>query len=213
MISPEENAFRESVIKHCAPLDPLFRAVSKDNNRKTPLVAGGAMRSIYNISIGEEDTIKDFDVYFPNHEMYLDALEFCTNNYKPSKQPLGAKNLAFDICPGIPPIQLIQEYYVENPTELYERFDWTCVMAAYNGSFTVMHSDFVSSNNDRELRIPFSISHYILMERGPIQLISRAMKYASKGYYLPLESMKKIIDLARQSDFVIDDEYNNCLNS
>lgn len=228
MTSPEEDVFRESVIEHCIPLDPLFQAVSKrydsmENDptlseprrvyRKTPLVAGGAMRSIYNISQGEEDTIKDFDIYFPNPEMYNDALVFCTDNYEPAKQHKEAKNLAFVIKPGVPPVQLIQEYYVNGITELFESFDWTCVMAAYNGSYTMMHQDFMSSNDDGELRLPFDEGHYILKKRGPVELISRAMKYASKGYFLPLETIMKIVNIARQTNSAFDDIYSARLNS
>lgn len=201
------------VSKLCSPLNDLFDHVNTRHSGYI-YVAGGAMRSIYNTSYGERDPVKDYDVYCKDKRMYEIALDFCSKRYKVSPQHPNSKNIAFTIASGIPDVQLISEYfYGEGPVEIFKNFDWTCVMSAYNGQIVHSHASFDEDNDNRVLRLPYEVSHYIDKGRGPAQLLSRAMKYAAKGYYLPTETIDKITQIIRQYPDPSNESYLSRMNS
>jgi hypothetical protein len=160
-------------------------------------IAGGAIRSIF---CGED--ISDIDVYFRTKE---DALNFIievsvlsTSIFISEKSytsyHAGDKNLC---------IQSIYFDYFDSPKEIFDSFDFTCCMGAYDtkdGEF-YFNDRFLADNCKKEIHINSGT-------KFPIISLSRIIKYQKKGYKVQPSEVIKLgvactkLDINAWEDFI-----------
>ena len=149
------------------------------------ILAGGAITSLF--TRGE---INDFDVYFRSKELLGEFLyEGMEGQYVISKTD---KAILFKYDGKIK-VQLVYFNYFENPTAIFDTFDFTVCMGAYDFASEefIFHENFFKHNAQRIL---------VFNEKTafPIMSALRIDKYKSKGYYIgKTEFMRTMLTISK----------------
>jgi hypothetical protein len=135
------------------------------------VLAGGAITSLF--TRGE---INDFDVYFRNKELLGEFLyDGMEGQFVLSKND---KAILFKYDGKIK-VQLVYFSFFENPVDIFNTFDFTVCMGAYDFATEefIFHENFFKHNSQRIL---------VFNEKTAFPIISalRIDKYKSKGYYI-----------------------------
>lgn len=169
--------------------DTLVQALRKSN----AIIAGGTITSIFSNA-----EINDFDIYFRSKE---DMKVLIRNFYADEDLP---EDVFVDICPytyvfvGMTQrsinfafheqsIQLIHFDYYESPKEIFEDYDFTINMGAYDFKTDefVFHDEFLSTVAERRLSFNKSTAY-------PIISLLRVQKYIDRSYTISKKEMFKI---------------------
>jgi len=143
------------------------------------IVAGGSITSIFS-----NREINDVDVYFRSKDdLYGFLYEVGKDKFILAKTE---KALLF-VYDGLK-VQTIFFKYFETIEQLFNTFDFTVCMGAYD--FTteefVLHKDFLKHNSQRVLKFNPETAYPIISEM-------RVQKYADKGYYISRTERVKIL--------------------
>lgn len=147
------------------------------------IIAGGCITSIFT-----KHDINDIDVYCRNKQSLLRILDKIKANYNilafTNKATLfRTKNKGED-----QDIQLIHFKYFDNAEEIFNTFDFTVCMGAYDFETEkfVFHKDFFKHNSQRTL-------HFNTNTAYPIVSALRLQKYQDKGYSISKAEFLKIM--------------------
>lgn len=188
-------------------------------------LAGGAIRSLFT---GEQ--VKDWDIFFPtkeNYDVVLKIFEFCMRDANVSNNKIGATCVS-KVCDTknaltleIPlnkerlkilgnygktfvvgdkiEIQLVHKEFLPIK-ETISRFDWTCVMAAFDFRSKDFYFDpsFFPDNTRKEL--VYNESHC------PFSAFLRKQKFIDRGYTISMiEELKLVMRINQESIRTIGD--------
>ena len=153
--------------------------VFKNNN---VILAGGAITSIFTMN-----KINDFDIYFKDKkDIYKIVEEFGSVGIVTSKS-ITIPQAVF-IKENYHPLQLITFRTFDNAKDIFDNFDFTICMGAYDFAKEefVLHKDFIMDNLTKSLRFN---------EKTQFPLISeiRVDKYKEKGYNIQTSERFKIL--------------------
>lgn len=143
-------------------------------------VAGGAVRSLFT-----NEPVNDFDVYFKTRKDFENAVAGAYDNgwwnVSTTKRAVTFSDH------GGTPIQFMYFDFFESPSKIFDAFDFTIVMGAYDfvsGEF-ILHADFMRHNSQRFLKFHPGT-------RYPIASSVRVLKYLERGYTIGMGEMIKI---------------------
>lgn len=132
-------------------------------------IAGGALTSAFT-----KQPIKDIDLYFKSKESFIQAVEDAYDN---GMWCLAATDRAVTFASNEHIIQLMHFDFFKNPEEIFDAFDFTVCMAAYDidAETFVLHDDFLKHAAQRFLRFHSGT-------RYPFGSLVRVLKYQERGY-------------------------------
>lgn len=134
-------------------------------------IAGGALASVFTMR-----DINDVDIYFRSKVDFCEAVE---RAYEDGLWCVAATDRAVTFAHGENIIQLMCFEFFESPAAIFDAFDFTACMAAYDieRKTFVFHEDFFKHNAQRYLKFHSGT-------RYPFGSLLRVPKYQSKGYTL-----------------------------
>jgi hypothetical protein len=157
-------------------------------------IAGGAITSLFTNS-----DINDLDIYFPSMQSVVEAVACCYNAEEFVSEEGWAEVGSFTMhCMGSTDKSILFNYngqdvqfmhfkYFNSPEAIFDTFDFTCCMAAYdvkNDRF-VLHKDFLKHNSQRYLK-------YNPKTAFPLISALRVEKYKDKGYTISRPEMLRV---------------------
>lgn len=136
---------------------------------KGAFVAGGALTSAFTGA-----PINDVDIYFKSQEDFINAVE---QAYDEGLWCVSATDRAVTFAHGSSIIQLMHFDFFETPEAIFDAFDFTVAMAAYDidKEEFVFHQDFLKHASQRFLRFHSGT-------RYPYGSLLRVLKYQQRGY-------------------------------
>lgn len=147
------------------------------------IVAGGSINSIFN-----RKDINDIDIYFRTKEDLSGFIQEYCNDFSgfiltKTNKALLLKDANKDIL-----VQLIYFRYFDNAEEIFNTFDFTVCMGAYDFKTDkfILHKDFLHHNTCRLLKFNENTAY-------PIMSALRVQKYKDKGYDISKADFIKII--------------------
>lgn len=172
--------------KYKVEINKIFEGMSNNMSdiltENNCMIAGGIISRVFtNRSI----EFADIDVYFRSKKDLAEAL------YKLD----GTSDIVFDytdksimIKSGEVVVQFIIIDYFEHPTDIFNRFDFTCVMGAFDckDNTFYFHDDFFLHNSQRKLQ-------YNPKTDFPIISALRVDKYKKEGYSISKMEYLKIL--------------------
>lgn len=161
------------------------------------IIAGGAITSVFT-----NKEVNDIDVYFRSEEDLFRALAavFDESQYTPDDliDILGSHDLIYNgksqrtlmlkDKETEQNIQLMTFRYFDSPEDIFESFDYTVCMGAYDctsGEF-VFHADFFKHNAQRYLKFHTGTTY-------PIMSLMRVDKYKKKGYDISKTELLRVL--------------------
>ncbi|GAB6989609.1 hypothetical protein [Paenibacillus pini] len=170
----EDNKIKEMFQFEKNKLYAYLEEIKDSLIKHKAFIAGGTITSLLNGS-----DINDLDIYFRNEESLIDFLKehwkddnsYVTGLTKKSVLMISGKE------PKIRNVQLIHFKYFNTPDEIFETFDFTACMGAYDFSTEqfVLHQQFLKHNSQRILKFNKNTAF-------PIVSLLRVQKYNGKGY-------------------------------
>ncbi|MCR8641374.1 hypothetical protein NV379_01775 [Paenibacillus sp. N1-5-1-14] len=139
-------------------------------------IAGGTITSLLT---GNE--INDLDIYFRNEESLIAFLKDHWQDGETYVTTLTKKSvlLVKGKAPDYRNVQLIHFKYFNNAQEIFDTFDFTVCMGAFD--FTteqfILHQDFLKHNSQRLLKFNKGTAF-------PLVSLLRVQKYSKKGYHI-----------------------------
>lgn len=132
-------------------------------------IAGGCLTSAFT---GKD--INDVDIYFKTKKDFIEAVG---NAYDERFWCVAASDRAITFADGQNIIQLMHFDFFENAEAIFDAFDFTIVMAAYDidAKDFVFHDDFLKHAAQRFLRFHSGT-------RYPYGSLMRVLKYQQRGY-------------------------------
>lgn len=132
-------------------------------------VAGGALTSIYT-----GQPINDVDLYFKSRAAFDQAIE---QAYDDGLWCVARTARAVTFVQGSAVIQLMHFDWFDDAAAIFDSFDFTCCMAAYDvdAAAFVFHDDFLKHASQRFLRFHAGT-------RFPFASLLRVLKYQGRGY-------------------------------
>ena len=148
------------------------------------IIAGGFILSLFSNS-----EINDIDIYFRSKEDLSDLLHNnLRKNWVLSKtdKALLVKHVKNDGFPIL--LQFIYFRYFNNANEIFDTFDFTVCMGAYDFETEefILHEDFLRNNVSKILRFNSNTAY-------PIMSAIRVQKYIKKGYSISKSEYIKIM--------------------
>lgn len=145
------------------------------------IIAGGAITSLFT-----RNEINDLDVYFRNEESLIRALKYMLGNASPVAHT--DKATLFSRHQTIVPVQFIHFKFFESAQEIFDTFDFTVCMGAYDLSKEefVFDNRFFQHNAQRMLQFNHNTAY-------PIVSALRLQKYEDKGYTISKSEFLKIM--------------------
>lgn len=142
-------------------------------------IAGGALTSAFT-GLG----INDIDIYFKNKEAFIEAIQ---QAYDESLWCVAATDRAVTFVRDNSVIQLMHFDFFETAEAIFDAFDYTVCMAAYDidKQDFVMHEDFMKHAAQRFLRFHSGT-------RYPYGSLMRVLKYQSRGYTIGKSDLLRI---------------------
>jgi hypothetical protein len=172
-------------------------------------LAGGALTSLFT-----NKDVNDLDVYFPNEKAFTLFIrhlygKYTENNFfRHYRQDgiLSASNCRVNFYTkkaimcwqggGVEHLQLICARWYTSATDIFNTFDFTINMAAFNfkDETLEMHEDFLKHNSQRYLYVNTETSY-------PIVSALRVKKYENRGYKIPKAQFLKLMFAVNQKDY------------
>lgn len=142
-------------------------------------IAGGAITSVFS-----DQKINDYDYYFKDQKSFEDAIHSC---YDANMWCCSITHRAVTFKSYDDTIQLMLFDWFNSPSEIFDAFDFTCCMGAYDhkSKTFIFHSDFMPAVSDRRLTFHSGT-------RFPIASLMRTLKYQERGYSLSRAELLKI---------------------
>ncbi|QWU14266.1 hypothetical protein SAMN04487895_101562 [Paenibacillus sophorae] len=133
-------------------------------------IAGGLITSLFN-----NKEIKDVDVYFRSEKLLNEFIEEVYEDGNDWINALTTKALLVRIDDK--EVQMIHFRYFENAEEIFDSFDYTVCMGAFDffSEEFVLHEDFLKHNSQRILKFNKNTAY-------PVVSLLRVHKYKEKGY-------------------------------
>ena len=166
-------------------------------------VAGGSITSLFT-----KKEINDLDIYFPSKKSMVIALANIFGCAEDVDEELIPEDKFFDIpaykllCGqyteksimfGNPykkehPVQFIHFKYFDSPEAIFDTFDYTICMGAYDikKDELVFHPSFMAHNSQRHLQFNTNTSY-------PLVSLFRVKKYEDKGYTISKAQLTRVI--------------------
>lgn len=146
---------------------------------KGAIIAGGALTSAFT-----GQPINDVDLYFKSKEDFIEAV---AEAYESSLWCVAATDRAITFVSGDDVIQLMHFDFFEDAEAVFDAFDYTIVMAAYDidKAEFVFHEDFFKHAAQRFLRFHSGT-------RYPYGSLMRVLKYQDRGYKIGRSDMLRI---------------------
>lgn len=144
------------------------------------IVAGGMITSLFN-----NKEINDVDVYFRDQK---DIVAFMTEIWEGGKWIKCHTNKATMITIDDVDVQLIHYNYFANAEEIFNAFDFTVCMGAFDFQTEqfYFHDDFLKHNSQRVLKFNKNTSF-------PLISLMRIRKYEEKGYKISKPEFFRIV--------------------
>lgn len=164
--------------KHKAELAKILEAA--DNFLTAgAIIAGGALTSAFT-----KRPIADVDMYFRSEEAFQEAVR---EAYDDHMWCVAATDRAATFARGDAIVQLMCFGYFATPADVFDAFDFTACMAAYDADAKqfVFHEEFLKHAAQRHLRFHSGT-------RYPFGSLLRTLKYQSKGYGLSQGDLLRI---------------------
>jgi hypothetical protein len=142
-------------------------------------IAGGALTSAFT-----GQPINDVDYYFKTKEAFMEAVELA---YDDCLWCVSATDRAVTFVSGGDVIQLMHFDFFETAEDIFDAFDYTVCMAAYDidKADFVMHEDFLKHASQRFLRFHSGT-------RYPYGSLMRVLKYQQRGYTIGKSDLLRI---------------------
>ncbi len=155
---------------HAPELKKLLTA-SVSFTPRNSFIAGGALTSVFT-----GQPINDVDIYFKTKEAFIDAVR---SAYEGGLWCIAASDRAVTFAQGDDIVQLMLFDFFEDANEIFDAFDFTVCMAAYDvdAESFVFHRDFFKHNAQRHLSFHSGT-------RYPFGSLLRTIKYRERGYKL-----------------------------
>lgn len=149
------------------------------------IIAGGCITSLFT-----RNEINDIDIYFRSKESLIRALKEIKSNS--NIVAFTDKATMFTIGEGYA-YQFIHFNFFNNAQEIFDTFDFTVCMGAYDFSTNefIFDSNFLTHNSQRLLKINEKTAY-------PIVTALRVQKYISKGYTISKPEFIKIMLVINQ---------------
>lgn len=165
-------------VAHASELKKIMGAASHFSPEGA-FIAGGALTSVFT---GAE--IKDVDIYFKSKESFIAGIELA---YDDGLWCLAATDRAVTFAYGDSIIQLMHFDFFETAAEIFDAFDFTVCMAAYDldAKEFVFHDDFMKHAAQRFLRFHNGT-------RYPFGSLLRVLKYQQRGYTIGKSDLLRI---------------------
>lgn len=146
---------------------------------KGAMIAGGALTSAFT-----GQPINDVDIYFKSKEDFINAV---ANAYDNSMWCVAATDRAITFVQRDKVVQLMHFDFFETAEAVFDAFDYTIVMAAYDidKKEFVFHEDFFKHAAQRFLRFHSGT-------RYPYGSLMRVLKYQDRGYKIGRSDMLRI---------------------
>lgn len=150
------------------------------------IIAGGSITSLFT-----RNEINDIDIYFRNKESLINALkeikEQATIMAFTDKATMFVKDRSEYAY------QFIHFKFFDNPQEIFDTFDFTVCMGAYDFKTEefIFHSSFLAHNSQRLLKVNEKTAY-------PIVTSLRVQKYLDKGYTISKPELIKIMLVINQ---------------
>ena len=146
---------------------------------KGAFIAGGALTSAFT-GLG----INDVDIYFKNKEAFIEAIQ---QAYDESLWCVSATDRAVTFVRDNSVIQLMHFDFFETAEAIFDAFDYTVCMAAYDidKEDFVFHEDFMKHAAQRFLRFHSGT-------RYPYGSLMRVLKYQQRGYTIGKSDLLRI---------------------
>ncbi|MGG1652292.1 hypothetical protein ABHN03_04100 [Paenibacillus sp. NRS-1775] len=135
-------------------------------------VAGGTITSLFS-----GNPINDIDLYFRSEASLVELVERIYEDSDEWVYALTKKALLVRVDDK--EVQLIHFKYFENAEQIFDSFDFTICMGAFDFKTEefILHNDFLKHNAQRQLRFNKDTAF-------PIVSLLRVQKYKDKGYYI-----------------------------
>jgi hypothetical protein len=158
----------ENMTQHNKELQKI-QAASSHFSPEGAFIAGGALTSAFT-----NQTINDVDFYFKSKDHFIDAI---TLAYSERLWCVAATDRAVTFAEGDNIIQLMHFDFFETAEAIFDAFDYTVCMAAYDldKKEFVFHDDFMKHSAQRYLRFHSGT-------RYPYGSLMRVLKYQQRGY-------------------------------
>lgn len=142
-------------------------------------IAGGALTSAFT-----GQPINDVDIYFKTQQDFINAV---ANAYDSRMWCVAATDRAITFIDGNSVVQLMHFDFFESAEAIFDAFDYTIVMAAYDidKKDFVFHEDFFKHAAQRFLRFHNGT-------RYPYGSLMRVLKYQDRGYKIGRSDMLRI---------------------
>lgn len=163
---------------HAPELKKLLAAAS-DFTPPGSFIAGGALTSVFT-----NQPINDVDLYFKTKQALIDAVR---DAYDTGLWCVAASDRAVTFASGDNIIQLMLFDFFETADAIFDAFDFTACMAAYDvdAEAFVFHPEFFKHNSQRHLSFHSGT-------RYPFGSLLRTIKYRERGYKLSRGDLLRI---------------------
>ena len=164
--------------------DYLGKSLYNKLKRYNAIIAGGMITSLFT-----RNEIHDVDVYFRRPEDLAAFVEEIWGSYIASHTKKATmfvtrnRNIGKDIY-----VQVIHFKYFQTPQEVFDTFDFTHVMGAYDFAIEdfILHKDFLKHNAQRILKFNKNTAF-------PLISLIRSNKYMDRGYSISKPELMRII--------------------
>ncbi|WP_029517951.1 hypothetical protein [Paenibacillus polymyxa] len=135
-------------------------------------IAGGTVTSLFS-----GNPINDIDLYFRSEASLVELVERIYEDSSDWVHALTKKALLVKVDDK--EVQLIHFKYFENAEQIFDSFDFTICMGAFDFKTEefILHNDFLKHNAQRQIRFNKDTAF-------PIVSLLRVQKYKDKGYYI-----------------------------
>lgn len=164
--------------QHKKELDLISKAASHFMPEGA-FIAGGALTSAFT-----NNHINDVDMYFKSEELFKQAIEHA---YDDTLWCVAATDRAVTFVKDDNVIQLMHFDFFETPSAVFDAFDYTVCMAAYDvdAKEFVFHEDFMKHAAQRKLSFHSGT-------RYPYNSLLRVLKYQQRGYTINKADLLRI---------------------
>ena len=168
------------------------------------IIAGGAITSVFT-----NKDVNDIDVYFKSEKHLFQTLAaiFGEDDYTPDHMfeileefnliynSKSQRTLMFMDAETDQHIQFMSFRYFNNAKEIFDSFDYTCCMGAYDCATErfILHEDFLKHNAQKYLKFHTGTAY-------PIMSLMRVDKYRDKGYDISKTELLRVIGTCMSLD-------------
>jgi hypothetical protein len=154
------------------------------------IIAGGSITSLFT-----RNEINDIDIYFRSKESLINALKEIKE--QSTIMAFTDKATMFVKDSSEYAYQFIHFKFFDNPQEIFDTFDFTVCMGAYDFKTDdfIFHPSFLTHNSQRLLKVNEKTAY-------PIMTALRVQKYLDKGYTISKPEFIKIMLVINQLNII-----------